>query len=67
MLGFHKEFSTYFSTEGDISNDSSDETVSTHCKPTAPPLCSGQFTALRTKEDKYIVDRYQHIPAKAGR
>lgn len=33
---------------------------------TSPPPCVGQFTPIRPKEDQDIIERFQHIPMKAG-
>ena len=63
-VGLHREFkqwslkrsaaSTISSNNGSINNDLS-----------SPP-CIGDFTPIRPMEDKDILDRFKHIPCKAG-
>jgi hypothetical protein len=66
--------STSAGSGGGVSSESNSDSVeSTSPKimksdvhPLSPTLCVGQFTALRSKEDSAVVERYTHVPAKAG-
>ena len=66
VKGFHKEFDHYF--KGTKSEQfTSGDRIGSLSRPLAPTICVGQFTRLRPHEDKTVVNRYTHIPAKPGR
>jgi hypothetical protein len=54
VKGFHREFHTW-DRRGSRDSDGSN-----------PPLCIGEYTHIRPKEDKAIMDRVEHVPVAAG-
>lgn len=72
--GFHKEISSW-STQRTLptyNNSKSASTTSTtyDCSSSTPSqldqLCVGQYTAIRSLEEADIIQRFEHIPYKAG-
>eukprot|EP00934_Nitzschia_sp_Nitz4_P007019 Nitzschia sp. Nitz4//scaffold41_size133979//109106//110206//NITZ4_003367-RA/size133979-processed-gene-0.265-mRNA-1//-1//CDS//3329551530//7009//frame0 len=63
--GFHRDFDKWVSTRPPtlLSNKEKDGTTTTKSIP-AP--CIGQYTHIRPKEDRDVMERVQHIPLKAG-
>jgi hypothetical protein len=55
VKGFHREFHTWKHQRGVYSNNVDN-----------PPSCIGEYTHIRPKEDKAIMDRVEHIPVSAG-
>ena len=67
VKGFHREFDEYFNVNRNDSEELKSDKSKYYHADNYTPICVGQYTALRSKEDKYIVDKLEHIPAKAGR
>lgn len=57
--GFHKQFLAYFS-------GASREDFPNRDHSSAPPVCVGEFSRLRPVQDADILQRFRHIPYKAG-
>jgi ectoine hydroxylase-related dioxygenase (phytanoyl-CoA dioxygenase family) len=60
--GFHKEFQIW--AENRVVDQGGKEPSPRIISP--EQLCVGQFTAIRTKEEASTIERFQHIPYKAG-
>lgn len=56
VLGFHKEFESYFANQAQRALDDGDR----------PQVCLGDFSPLRMQEDREVIRRYQHIDCTAG-
>lgn len=71
-LGLHRQFkqwslqrSAAITTSSNVNiNTTSNNNNNRSLSPTPP--CVGDFTPIRPIEDKEILDRFQHIPCKAG-
>jgi hypothetical protein len=58
VKGFHREFHTWNRRRGHDDEDAGGIVE--------PPPCIGQYTHIRPKEDKAIMNRVEHIPVPAG-
>jgi hypothetical protein len=64
--GFHREFDAWAATRppGRTTYGNSDGSIHEIKAEEAP--CVGQYTHIRPKEDREVMDRVQHIPVQAG-
>ena len=63
--GFHLEFNEW-SQHRPPTISSHKEKDGSKTEVSIPPACVGQYTHIRPKEDREIMDRVVHIPVKAG-
>lgn len=59
VKGFHGKFEQYYAKPATTEND---EVTSTR----PPPVCVGDYTAIRPRVDGAILDRFEHMPVPAG-